>query len=80
MEVIVVYGGTLGEAFDKLRKVFINRQKQFKEFNELIKIAYMHDEELGYKERISFPFVPVKVIKSQVIDCKPKCIRARTVC
>ncbi|MES9780302.1 hypothetical protein ABWK43_05360 [Bacillus thuringiensis] len=80
MEVIVVCGGTLGEAFDMLHKAFSNMQKQFKEFSELIKIAYIHDEEPEYKERISYPFMPVKVMKSQVMDRKPKYIRARTVC
>ncbi|PRT30026.1 hypothetical protein C6351_07800 [Bacillus thuringiensis] len=27
-----------------------------------------------------YGYVKQKVMKSQVIDCKPKCIRARTVC
>ncbi|PTC12253.1 hypothetical protein [Bacillus wiedmannii] len=80
MQIIVVCGGTLVHAIDMLCKAFSGMQKQFEEFNELIKIAYMDDEEPECKERISFPFVPVKVMKSQVIDRKPKFIRARTVC
>ncbi|KMP17970.1 hypothetical protein PDK06_23755 [Bacillus cereus group sp. TH217LC] len=80
MEVIIVCGGTLGEAFDMLRKAFINTAKQIEEFVELIKDACMYEEEPKYKEHINFPFIPVKVMKSQVIDRKPKYIRARTVC
>lgn len=80
MQVIVVCGRTSGEVFDMLHKAFSNMQKQLKEFSELIKIAYIHDEEPECKERISFPCMPVKAMKSQVIDRKPKCIRARTVC
>ncbi|MED3330773.1 hypothetical protein P4409_27620 [Bacillus thuringiensis] len=80
MHIIVVGGGTLVHTIDMLCTAFSSMQKQFEEFNKLIKIAYMDNEEPEYKERISFPFVPVKVMKSQVIDRKPKCIRARTVC
>ncbi|MEW9576672.1 hypothetical protein U9K47_15135 [Bacillus toyonensis] len=80
MKVIVVCGGTLVQAIDMLCKAFSSMQKQFEEFNELIKIAYMHDEEPEYKEHISFPLMTVKVMKSQVMDRKPKCIRARTMC
>ncbi|KWU68215.1 hypothetical protein AWW70_00120 [Bacillus mycoides] len=80
MRVAIVCGGTLGEAFDMLRKAFVNTSKQFEEFNELIKCCYMYEEDLEYKEHISFPHSVVKVMKSQVIDRKPKCIRARTVC
>lgn len=80
MEVVIVCGGTLGEAFDILREAFINMSDQFKEFNDLIKDACMYEEELEYKERISFPRMPVKVMKSQVMNRKPKCIRARTAC
>ncbi|PFD32603.1 hypothetical protein CN285_27580 [Bacillus cereus] len=80
MQVIVVRGGTLVQVVDMLCKAFGSMQKQLEEFNELIKIAYVHDEEPEYKEHISFPCMPVKVMKSQVIDRKPKCIRARTVC
>ncbi|PEV34360.1 hypothetical protein CN419_12895 [Bacillus cereus] len=80
MEVIVVCRGTLGEAFDMIRKAFIDKSKQIQEFNELIKEACMYKEETKYKEHISFPVIPVKVMKSQVMDSKPKCIRTRTVC
>lgn len=80
MGVIVVCRGTLGEAFDMIRKAFIDKSKQIQEFNELIKEACMYEEETKYKEHISFSFIPVKVMKSQVMDNKPKCIRARTVC
>lgn len=80
MEVIVVCGRTLDKAFDMLRKAFINMSEQIKEFNALINDACMYEEEPEYKEYISFPFIPVKVMKSQVMDRKPKCIRARTVC
>ncbi|PGC14161.1 hypothetical protein COM08_25270 [Bacillus wiedmannii] len=77
---IVVIGGTLGEASDVLRKALINTAKQIEEFVELIKDACVYEEEQKFKEYISFPFIPVKVMKSQVIDRKPKWIRARTVC
>ena len=80
MGVIVVCGGTLGEVFDILRKAFIDTSKQIQKFNELIKEACMYEEEPKYKEHIKFPFMPDKVMKSQVIDRKPKYIRARTVC
>ncbi|MFY0138589.1 hypothetical protein [Bacillus cereus] len=80
MKVFIVCAGTLGEAFAMLRKAFNDMSEQVKEFNELIKEACMYEKELQYKECVSFPFNPVKVMKSQVIDRKPKCIRARTVC
>lgn len=80
MKVVIVCGRTLGEVLDVLCKGFSNMQKQFEEFNELIRIAYIPDKEPEYKEHISYPFMPVKVMKSQVLDRKPKCIRARTVC
>ncbi|MBJ8063410.1 hypothetical protein [Bacillus cereus group sp. N15] len=80
MEVIVVCGGTLGEVFDMLRKAFINMGERVEQFNDLIKEVCMYDEEPKYKEHISFSFKPVKIMKSQVMDRKPKCIRARTVC
>ncbi|MCU5350041.1 hypothetical protein J0803_11125 [Bacillus cereus] len=72
MNVIIVSVGTLGEAFDNLRKAFLNAIC----FDELI----TYEEEIEYKERISFPHNVVKVLKSQVMDRKPRCIRARTVC
>ncbi|WP_371399632.1 hypothetical protein [Bacillus wiedmannii] len=77
---VIVCGGTLGEAFAMLREAFNDMSERFKEFNELIKDACMYEEEPQYKEHVSFPLMPVKVMKSQVIDRKPKCIRARTVC
>ncbi|PED84310.1 hypothetical protein CON65_02425 [Bacillus pseudomycoides] len=80
MKVLIVCGGTLGEAFDILRKAFINMGKQFEELNEMIKSCSMYEEEVEYKKRISFPRMTVNVMKSQVMDRKPKCIRARTVC
>lgn len=80
MIVVIVCGGTIGEAFDMLRKAFSDMSKRFKEFNELIKSACMYEEEPEYKERISFHSLPVKIMKSQVMDRKPKCIWARTVC
>ncbi|GAB6483463.1 hypothetical protein bcgnr5371_57710 [Bacillus cereus] len=80
MGVIVVCGGTLGEVFDILRKAFIDTGKQIQEFNELIKEACMYEKEPKYKELSNLPFMPVKVMKSQVIDRKPKHIRARTIC
>ncbi|MED1047287.1 hypothetical protein P4T54_22945 [Bacillus mycoides] len=77
---VVVCEGTLGEAFDMLRKAFINTAKQIEEFVELIKDACMYEEEPKYKERISFPRGVTNIMKSQVTDRKPKHIRARTVC
>ncbi|QWH53868.1 hypothetical protein [Bacillus mycoides] len=77
---IVIIGGTLGEAFDMLRKAFINTAKQIEEFVELIKDACMYEEEQKYKERISFPRGVTNIMKSQVTDRKPTHIRARTVC
>ncbi|MDA2525250.1 hypothetical protein PDQ32_09375 [Bacillus cereus] len=72
MNVIIVSEGTLGEAFDNLRKAFLNAIC----FDELI----TYEEEIEYKECINFPHNVVKVLKSQVMDRKPRCIRARTVC
>ncbi|MCU5222046.1 hypothetical protein [Bacillus tropicus] len=80
MKVFIVCAGTLGEAFAMLRKAFNDMSEHVKEFNELIKEACMYEKEPQYKECVSFPFNSVKVMKSQVIDRKPKCIRARTVC
>ncbi|WP_306692827.1 hypothetical protein [Bacillus cereus] len=80
MKAIIVCRGTLGEVFDMLRKLFTDTSEQIKEFNNLIKDACMYEEELEYKERISFSHTVVKVMKSQVLDRKPKCIRARAVC
>ncbi|MBY0019807.1 hypothetical protein ACIQHV_18075 [Bacillus bombysepticus] len=80
MKVFIVCAGTLGEAFAMFSKACNDMCERIKEFNELVKEACMYEEELQYKECISFPFNPVKVMKSQVIDRKPKCIRARTVC
>ncbi|MDA2051853.1 hypothetical protein PDM87_27950 [Bacillus cereus] len=80
MKVIVVCGGTMGEAFAMLYEAFTDMSKRIKEFNELIKDACMYEEEVKHKERISFPRNVVKVMKSQVIDRKPRRIRARTVC
>ncbi|MGH0585616.1 hypothetical protein ACQVQY_05855 [Bacillus mycoides] len=77
---VIVCGGTLREAFDMLRKAFTDMSERVKEFNELIKDACMYEEEPEYKERISFPHGVIKVMKSQVIDRKPRCIRARTIC
>ncbi|EJQ55419.1 hypothetical protein IEI_00682 [Bacillus wiedmannii] len=78
--IVIACGSTLGEVFDTLRKAFIDTSKQIQEFNELIKEAFIYEEEPKYKEHINLPFRPIKVMKSQVIDRKPKCIRARTVC
>ncbi|HDR4436147.1 hypothetical protein BK720_25460 [Bacillus thuringiensis serovar brasilensis] len=80
MKVFIVCAGTLGEAFAMFSKACNDMCERIKEFNDLVKEACMYEEELQYKECISFPFNPVKVMKSQVIDRKPKCIRARTVC
>ncbi|EJQ68390.1 hypothetical protein IG7_03531 [Bacillus cereus HuA2-4] len=80
MKVFIVCAGTLGEAFAMFSKACNDMCERIKEFNELVKEAYMYEEEPQYNECISFPFNPVKVMKSQVIDRKPKCIRARTVC
>ncbi|MGW6145916.1 hypothetical protein ACWFN4_00090 [Bacillus mycoides] len=80
MRVAIVCGSTLSEAFDMLRKAFTDVSEQVKEFNEVIRDACMYEEEPEYKERISFHRMPVKVMKSQVWNRKPKCIRARTAC
>ncbi|HFU6602179.1 hypothetical protein ABR775_27025 [Bacillus cereus] len=80
MKVFIVCARTLGEAFAMFSKACNDMCERIKEFNELVKEACMYEEEPQYKECISFPFNPVKVMKSQVIDRKPRCIRARTVC
>lgn len=79
MNVVIVCGGTLGEALDIIRKAFIDAM-WIDELNELLSDCRMYEEEVEFKERISFHCLPIKVMKSQVLDCKPKCIRARTVC
>ncbi|AFQ19015.1 hypothetical protein P9Y62_04135 [Bacillus thuringiensis] len=78
--IVVACGGMIGEAFDVLCKACTEMRKQIEEFNELINASYISEEEAEYKERIHFYNLPVKVMKSQVVDRKPKHIRARTVC
>ncbi|MGG0727280.1 hypothetical protein [Bacillus paramycoides] len=80
MEGVIGCGVTLREVFDMIREVCIIMSEQAKEFNNLIKEAFFYEEELEYKERISFSHTVVKVMKSEVLDRKPRCIRARTVC
>ncbi|PFF41895.1 hypothetical protein [Bacillus cereus] len=81
MKGIIVCSVTLREVFEVIREAFIIMSEQAKEFNDLIKEAFRYEEELEYKERNSFPHtIVVKVLKSQVLDRKPRCIRARTVC
>jgi len=80
VQVIVVCGRTLGEAFSMLRKAFTDMSERVEEFNDLIKDACMYEEEPEYKERTSFPHSVVKVMKSQVLNRKPMLIRARTTC
>ncbi|MBJ8093145.1 hypothetical protein [Bacillus cereus] len=78
--IVVACGGMFGEVFDAFCKACTEMRKQIEEFNELITCAYTYEEEPEYKERIKFHNSPVKVMKSQVVDRKPKHIRARTVC
>ncbi|CAH2465088.1 hypothetical protein ACOSJ1_EBGNOMHC_05334 [Bacillus mycoides KBAB4] len=79
--IVVACGGMFGEVFDVLYKVCTEMRKQIEEFNEWINGSYiMYEEEPKYKERIKFRILPAKVMKSQVVDRKPKHIRARTVC
>ncbi|MCI4056937.1 hypothetical protein MMK25_13755 [Bacillus cereus] len=80
MEGKIVCGKTLREVFDMIREVCTIMGEQAKEFNNLIKKAFVYEEELEYKERISFPHTVFKVMKSQVLDRRPRGIRARTVC
>ncbi|AQY37898.1 TPA: hypothetical protein ACR3Z0_006116 [Bacillus thuringiensis] len=81
MKGVIVCSVTLREVFEVIHEAFTIMSEQAKEFNDLIKEALVYEEELEYKERISFPYtVVVKVLKSQVLDRKPRCIRARTVC
>ncbi|PFU84640.1 hypothetical protein COK91_03050 [Bacillus cereus] len=80
VKVIVVCGGTLGEAFAMLRKAFTDMSEQVKEFNDLIREVSMYEEEVKFKEIMSFPCNVVKVLKSQVLNRKPMLIRARTTC
>ncbi|MGH1297189.1 hypothetical protein [Bacillus pretiosus] len=47
-----------------------------KAFVQLIEFNYKYEE----VPRPVFGYVKHKVMKSQIIDRKPKCIRARTVC
>lgn len=78
--IVVACGGLFGEAFDVLCKACNEMRKQIEEFNELINGDYMYEEELEFKEHNHFHYLRVKVMKSQVVDRKPKHIRARTVC
>lgn len=78
--IIVACGGIFGEAFDVLCEACTEMRKQIEDFNEFINAPYLYEEELEYKERIHFHNLPVKIMKSQVVDRKPKHIRARTVC
>ncbi|HDR7611461.1 TPA: hypothetical protein QCX47_003061 [Bacillus mycoides] len=80
MKVVIVCGGTLGEAFDMLREAFINTSKQVEEFNELIKCCFIDEEEMECMKCTNFPRTVVKIMKSQVLNRKPMLIRARTTC
>ncbi|MFA2857623.1 hypothetical protein [Bacillus paranthracis] len=76
MEVVIVCSGgriTIGTLVGEIRKEFNNAM----EFDEMIKYEDIDDRE---EENLEYPQHEVKVMKSQVIDRKPKCIRARTVC
>lgn len=79
MKAVIVCGGTLGEALDVIRKALVDAM-WFDELNELVSDCRMYEEEVKFKERTSLHCLPIKVMKSQVLDRKPKCIRARTVC
>ncbi|MCU5508263.1 hypothetical protein OCB07_05300 [Bacillus cereus] len=80
MKVIVICGGTLNEAFAMLHEALVGMSEQVKDFNDLIREACMYEEEVEFKECISFPCNVVKVMKSQVLNRKPRFIRARTTC
>ncbi|MFD6509381.1 hypothetical protein [Bacillus sp. NPDC060175] len=77
--IVIVGGGRLIDMLDKIYNALIN-VTWFDELNELISDCKMYKEELEYKERIRLPFVPIKVMKSQVLNRKPTLIRARTTC
>ncbi|MDA1974243.1 hypothetical protein PDL13_26595 [Bacillus cereus] len=80
MKAIVICAGTLNEAFAMLREALVGMSEQVKEFNDLIRDACMYEKELEFNERISFPCNVVKVLKSQVLNRKPRFIKARTTC
>lgn len=80
MKAIVICAGTLNEAFAMLHEALIGMSEQVKEFNDLIRDSCMYEEEVEFKEHISFPCNIVKVMKSQVLNRKPMLIRARTTC
>ncbi|MDR4987178.1 hypothetical protein RGU74_27155 [Bacillus cereus] len=80
MKVIVICAESLNGAFAMLHKALVGMSEQVKEFNDLIKDTCMYEEEVEFKERISFPHSIVKVMKSQVLNRKPMRIRARTTC
>ena len=73
MKVIIVCAGTLAvKRFAMFSKACNDMCERIKEFNELVKEELVwYKEEPQYKRCISFPFNPVKVMKSQVIDRKP---------
>lgn len=77
--VVIVGGGRLIDMLDKIYNALIN-VTWFDELNELISDCKMYKEELEYKERIGLSFVPIKSMKSQVLNRKPMLIRARTTC
>ncbi|MEK5115414.1 hypothetical protein [Bacillus sp. FSL R5-0677] len=80
VKVIVVCGGTLGEAFAMLRKAFTDMSEQVKEFNDLIREVSKYEKEVEFKELSNYPRNIVRVLKSQVLNRKPMLIRARTTC
>ncbi|MCC2441983.1 hypothetical protein [Bacillus paranthracis] len=77
--IVIVGGARLIDIIDKLCNT-LTAATWFDELNELISDCKIYKEELEYKKRIILPFVPIKVMKSQVLNRKPMLIRARTTC
>lgn len=77
--IVIVGGGGLIDIIDKICTALID-VTWFDELNDLVSDCKAYKEEHNYRYRIILPFVPIKIMKSQVLNRKPMLIRARTTC
>ncbi|PFM50175.1 hypothetical protein COJ45_05390 [Bacillus cereus] len=73
---------TIQRAYEQLYEAFEVIVQWFKQtWNQIKGIAIEYIKyKLEQPQRQTFGYVKHKVMKSQVIDRKPRCVRARTVC
>ncbi|MCU5047615.1 hypothetical protein OCA01_21430 [Bacillus cereus] len=77
--IVIAGGGGLIDIIDKICTALID-VTWFDELNDLVSDCKAYKEEHNYRYRITLPFVPIKIMKSQVLNRKPRFIRARTTC